>query len=436
MDTNVPLNTKLYMQDITGYAKVSRKIKNVSLCPLCRGTKLLCGKPKCPVLLEYEVYINEVLPKLKMEVDGNSPPSVFVGRIGYPKVWIGPLVPPVHGDTSIYGIPEKWVNLSIDEILRLSSMLIYGRKRLSINAPRLEEKYYLDVLDIAISRVSPEVEMYFDNKPTKQIILTDEITPFGPTANLRKMIIGTLKIDYRIEKCVSDYDLKAEDAVYYLYKIGIPISAIQRVFSIGGLGIKRERKLVPTRWSITAIDDIIGKKLIKKIKQNPTITEILTFKHSILGNKFIILMIPGNWSYEFLEAWFPGTFWNKYTTQPIIYNDHETYKGRTEYPEIGGCYHSARLAVAEFLFRVGRQALVVVFREVYSDYLFPVGVWVVREAVREALRRRPERFTSLSDALQYVFSNLRIPASRWFNASALLSFLVKQVKLTRYLSKY
>ena len=39
-------------------------------------------------------------------LSGTSPPSVFVGSYNYPKVGVGPMVPPIHGDTSLLDIPE------------------------------------------------------------------------------------------------------------------------------------------------------------------------------------------------------------------------------------------------------------------------------------------------------------------------------------------
>ncbi len=41
-------------------------------------------------------------------ISGTSPPSVFVGSYNYPKVFVGPMVPPIHGDTSLLDSPEKW----------------------------------------------------------------------------------------------------------------------------------------------------------------------------------------------------------------------------------------------------------------------------------------------------------------------------------------
>jgi hypothetical protein len=198
--------------------------------------------------------------------------------------------------------------------------------------------------------------------------------------------------------------------------------------------VKRNRKIVPTRWSITAVDDIIGRRLIKKVKRYPPIDEYHVFSYDALENRYLILLLPGRWSYEFLEAWYPGTFWNRYASYPVIYSDYESYNGRTEYAEIGGCYYAARLATVEFLDRIGRQATAIIFREAYPGYLFPVGVWSVRESVRSAYKGIPERFRELDEALNYVFSRLKIRSDRWFNASYILTSMVKQEKLDKFLS--
>lgn len=403
-----------------------------SLCPTCRGIKLLCGRKKCPVIMEYEIYLKNNLSIVGEELHGNSPPSVFIGRIGYPKVWMGPLVPPIVGDTGIYGMQEKWLSLNLPDILKMCSLLIYGRRRVNVDLAAKHDKFYDLMLDLTISKVSPEVELHFDGRPTKYIVYSEDITPFGPVASIKNMRLGTYQIDYKIDKLVGDWDLKAEDAVYKLYNDGFPISTIQRIFSIGALGLKRERRLVPTRWSITAVDDIIGRKLLREVRSNPTISEIYVYEYSALGNKFLILMLPGNWAYEFLEAWFPGTFWNKYSVLPVIYSDYEMFKGRSEYAQIGGCYYSSRLATLEYLRKIGRQAAVIIFREVYSDYLFPVGVWVVRECVRSAYKNKPVKFNELDGALKHIFKRLRIPRTKWIETSEILNMLVRGVDLSNY----
>ena len=59
-------------------------------------------------------------------VSGSSPPSVFVGSYNYPKVFVGPMVPPIHGDTELLDNPEKWAGKSLEEIVNFRLKLVRG----------------------------------------------------------------------------------------------------------------------------------------------------------------------------------------------------------------------------------------------------------------------------------------------------------------------
>ena len=402
-----------------------------SICVRCRGRLLLCGKPVCPVTLEFKVLLDSYRELYRDNVAGNSPPSVFVGRFGYPKVNMGVMTPPEMGDTSIYDYPENWINLDLEEILRLRSRLIYGSRRMEVSIASKDDRYYLDILDIALSKISPEVEMSFHRKPYKTLEIDEDIIPFGPRAPVKSLRLGTLKLDYRVEKVSSDYDMKAVDSVIKLYEAGIEISRISKVFSLGGFGIKRNRRLVPTRWSITAVDDIIGRYLFNKVRDLPEIDGIYVYEYEALENKYVGILFPSRWVYEFMEAWYPGTFWNRLGSDVAVEGDYEIGRPRMEYAEIGGCYYAARLATLEHLRRMGRQAGVIIFREAYPGYYFPVGVWSVRESVRHMYRMEPIKFDRISDAIEYVFRRLKTPRWRW--RSRVIDYIFRQRKLTDYM---
>ncbi len=409
---------------------VKPRLSRNSICVLCRGRNNLCGKPKCPVIMEFEAVSKYIRSLYTREIYGNTPPSIFVGRYGYPKVYLGPLVPPIHGDTRIYDYPEYWIDYSLDKIIEMRSILVFGGKRVDVSIAREGDRYYQDILDISLSILSPEVELKLARTPVKFIEIDEGIIPFGPRGPLENLRLGTLKIDYRVERASSDYDLRAEDAVWNLYLKGIPISRIQRVFSVGGLGLRRSRRIVPTRWSITAVDDIICRRLIKMVKKYPLINDIEVYEYNALGNKFIAVLIPRHWSYEFIEAWYPGTFWNRLGDGIVIESDYELYGGREDYAEIGGCYYASRLATLEYLNSIGRQATVVIFREIYPSYVFPVGVWIVRESVRRMFRGKPIKFNNLVNALRYVYSRLKTP--REDIGSFLLDFIFRQRRMSEY----
>src|SRR5579863_1908354 len=108
---------------VTGLEEdVARSIEVVEsppawMCLECRGAKLLCGKPRCPIIVKAQA-MAKLAPSMETnDILGSSPPGVFVGRLGYPKVSIGPMVPQQYGDTSVLDTPEEWLGKPIDQIV-------------------------------------------------------------------------------------------------------------------------------------------------------------------------------------------------------------------------------------------------------------------------------------------------------------------------------
>ena len=151
-----------------------------------------------------------------------------------------------------------------------------------------------------------------------------------------------------------------------------------------------------------------------------------------MGNRFEVLLVPDAWSYEAYEAWYPGTVWNPSTSHVAIITDWEGYDGRSKYASMGGCYYSGRLAVMEHLMKVRRQARVFIIREAYPDYILPVGVWQVRENVRNAMRQPPLVYATLDEAMARLQSRLSIPLEQWMDAGFLLRQTISQRKITDY----
>jgi hypothetical protein len=235
-----------------------------------------------------------------------------------------------------------------------------------------------------------------------------------------------------MEKAHYDSDLKAAEAARTLYREGVPLSNIMRAFSMGSFGVERNRRLVPTRWSITAVDDLLGKQMIGEVKDHPLVNGYQVYESNYLGNRFEVLLIPDAWCYEAYEAWYPNTLWNPSSDHVAIVTDWESYRGRTTYASMGGCYYSGRLAVLEHLKKVKRQAKVFIFREAYPDYILPVGVWQVRENCRNAMKQEPRRFETLDEALTHTMSRLSIPMEKWMEAGPLLRHTLTQRKITDY----
>ncbi len=407
----------------------STSSRSTSLCALCRGTKLLCGKSRCPVLVRYHSH-NKVKPFLASKlIHGASPPSIFVGRVGYPKVSIGPLVPPRMGNTSLFDTPEQWLDRSLDEIVDFRSSLIRGKHTVKVYDVEKSDKTIEFTRELALAENSVFTEALFNKRPIGRIRFYDDIQPHGPSAPLKKMNITNPKYNQRVEKAYYDTDLKSAEAVFSLYKDGVQISKIQKAFSVGAFGIGKYRRFVPTRWSITAVDSQIGKQLMDHTRHLPWINMFRVYYHNQYDNRWIILMMPSEWQYELIEAWYPNTTWNQYGNSISIYNSYEFNEGRKTYADIGGCYYAGRLAVNETLHKDKRQAAAVILREAHPGYIMPIGVWNVRESVRRTLQQPYQQFDTLQQSLAYIGTKLDIPMNRWIQNSALLKHRMFQTRL-------
>ncbi len=412
--------------------QISSRMRKNSLCVLCKGARNLCGKTRCPIMVKVSTFLKSVPLMDSEDIAGASPPSVFIGRIGYPNVFAGPLVPPVHEDTSLYDLPEHWFGKSIDEIVGFRSLLIRGKHRVNVAEFAFAGKIMEQTRELALADDSVDMELNLTKKPRGSIFLDDDVQPFGPSAPIRDLNVGNTRFDHRVEKAYYDTDLKATDAVSDLYLRGVLVSKIQKAFSVGAFGVEKKRRLVPTRWSITAVDDIISKSLVAQVKTFPEINEFRVYESVYLDNVFEILMLPQAWSYESMEAWYPGTTWNPDGDSVVIYSDAEGYGGRTSYAAIGGCYYSARLATCELLVKEQRQATVVVLREARPGYIMPIGVWQVRENVRNAMRQQPYKFNTLKDTLRFVSGKFLIPMQQWIGQGKLLRQALFQKRLSDF----
>lgn len=407
---------------------------SASLCLLCKGGRMLCGKLRCPVLTRAQALakFGELIDS--DEISGSTPPGVFVGRIGYPKVYIGPMIPPVHGDTTILDTPEQWLGKSIEQIVDYRFSLVRGMSRSSVYEASYGSRLLDTLQELAMGVVPADAQASFTKKPRKIIALSEDTQPFGPSAPLRSFNTSQISVDKRIENAYYDHDLKAADAVLALYDDGVLVTRIQRAFSVGMFGLGSRRRLVPTRWSITAVDSTVSLRLVNQIKQYETINEYRVHVFTYLDNIYVAILMPENWRFEWIEAWFPGTAWNP--QQPgsgaVLMGDSEGYGGRTTYASIGGCYYSAKLAIAESLRKERRQASSLVLREIHPGYTLPVGVWNVRESVRATLASPPTRFDTFSKAIQGAMRHLTIPLQRWIEGSVLLREALFQRKITDY----
>lgn len=371
-------------------------------------------------------YLNRLYSKmrfrnieLKEKISGSSPPSVFIGRHGYPKVFVGPLIPPVHGDTMIMDFPESWLSKNRDDIIDFRFTLVRGKQ--AVNVHDINKTTEM-LQQVALAKRSLDINAEFSKKP-RGTFFNEDVQPFGPSAPIKSIEVSNEKLEPHLERAFYDTDLIAKEAFVELYSKDVPVSTIQKALSVGAFGLEQNRKLVPTRWSITAVDSTLSLNLLDEIRSYPLLDTYQIYEFASMNNYFAILLMPTHWQYEMIEA-----FIRVLGTEEVVFSDYESYQGKKEYATIGGCYYTGRLAIAEKLSGMRKQAGAIVFRESYPGYI-PLGVWLVRECMRAALSRKPTEFSDMAAALRYISTKLHLPLSRF----RMNSRLIKQSSLRQFL---
>ena len=407
-------------------------------CLACKG-RLWCGLRNCPIL---EAMKNRTKLKTKIkspELFGSTPPSAFVGRFSYPKINVGVLLPSKTGDTSIYDSPPQWfkTNMDIDRILGYRTSLINSRRRFDVTSARNPEGFLETIQEVSMSSKPVDTEITLTKIPRITTTFNFTSPPFGPSGTVKKArLTENPRVKKRIDYVISDTDFKAANAIFDLYKHGFDVYQITKLLSVGLLGAKIQRKLVPTRWSITASDSIIANELLDKVKTYRQTSEYIVFESNYLGNYFEVLLLPREWMFEQIEMGVPGGLWTTELKEPTIISDYEFYWGRKSYAKnIAGAYYSGKLAVLEYLSKIKRQAGVLIVREIRPEYFSEIGVWKVRECVRDAMRKKPLRFATLNEAIKRIDQVLMIKHGVWSKKSKVMDRLIHQRKVGDFLKK-
>ncbi len=363
-------------------------------CSSCKAKKNLCGLGYCPIIKNLKS-IGPEIRTISGDAETDTPPGIFVGNYGYPEVLAGPTAL-FNPDVFNYG--KDRFGLKLEEVISMNSNVFRTASRMSIKRP--DEKIHEYILESASSVKPFEIAFKADHFSMHGTDTGDFFdTPVGSTAmvsNLR--VTGNPKIPRMVDYVHDDSDLKSSDALFKLYQEGFQPEYLQNILAGGLVGVEFQRKMVPTRWAITATDDVLFKEMKKDVIHYPWISEIMQFNMTYIGNSFQIVLLPGPLSFEMLEQWNRGSLWG----QGSVAIDYEGYKGRTRYSSnITGAYYAARLSVIKYLKSIRRQASIVVVRNIGSEYHSPLGVWVIRSSVREALKTQPIKFSSNEEFMKY-----------------------------------
>ncbi|MEM3113334.1 MAG: hypothetical protein QXI33_02830 [Candidatus Pacearchaeota archaeon] len=378
---------------------------------------------------DYKEELKKLKYRRKVIFSGSSPPEIFVGKYGYPKVYAGIIAPLEKGDTKIYSSPEDWFRkqMNIKEIVEYRKKLIYPKFKSDIKNVRRNDNLITALNQISLSSKPVSAEFTL-KKPVRFSSIEESSVPLiGNSALLKHVRLEeNPAIPKSVEYITEDDRLKASEAIKKLYN-KIEISGIVKILSAGLLGLKTQRKLVPTRWAITTIDDTLSKEMLKSIRYFPEINSIEVFNSEYLGNHYEIILLPGKYEFEVIEI----SLNNK-----GIWKDYEGFNGRKAYASsVTGAYYANRLALCEYLMRIKRQCSCIYFREIKPKYNVPLGVGILRENSRNAFKKKGEKFPTIKEALKKIQERIKINIEEFTKNSYIINNYGKQKRIDEWLSQ-
>ena len=272
-------------------------------------------------------------------VVGSTAPSVFVGRSSYPDVSTGLLAPVGdEADADSYVTSGAWYRqgFSIEDIFEKRSGLLNSTRRATVDVEDVWDGFVGTQREVAVADRPVDVELGLEASPGFDLdaSLEDIAAPRGPRADAEAArLTENPHVPRAVEKTLSDDDWRAEGAITYLYRRSFDVYDVRDVLSVGALGHGEARHLVPTRWSITAVDDTVGQYLRGQIRNAPTVGENLVWHTRYVGNDYWIIAAPGDWEFELLELKAPGSIWNPDPDGDLyMAADREGYGGTSRRP--------------------------------------------------------------------------------------------------------
>jgi hypothetical protein len=405
-------------------------------------------------------YLDDVEQQLDQSLQGDAlfgstAPSIFVGRSNYPDVSTG-LLSPVTGedrDPTDFATSGEWYRegYDIEDVFQRRTGLLNSTQSVDVTLPGRRasaagsagstaalgpsvddvwEGFVGVQREVAIADRPVDVEIGLDGTPDLDVEVDDIGAPRGPRARADGADLAeNPSVPRAVEKTLEDDDWQADGAMRYLYRRGFDVYEINTILSAGALGRGENRRLVPTRWSITAVDDTVSQYLRGTIRNASSIDQTEVRVNQYMGNTYWVIMTPGKWEFELVELKAPGSIWNPDPDGPMyMAADSEGYEGRSSYvDETSGAYYASRLGVLEHLTDRDRQAKVLVVRYASPEYWAPVGVWQIREGVRHAFDHEVGVAESFREALSGLAPHFPVSLAQLRRKSEMVSGLQAQL---------
>lgn len=404
------------------------------ICAYCKGVRRLCGARICPIILKFDFLKQDINVIRSKHISSVSPPDFLVGEWGYPSVNFGPISSPEESHANFHSLISS-ENFDLIDILRIRLNNLYTFERVNVRkAPSLYRTNEV-IKELAISVKPVDTEIVLRREPIPRVFLDPDIPPVGLRAPIERIEdVGNVYAPRKLESAVEE-DENARILMSELYDHGISNYHLIRLLSVGLLGKKHRRRIVPTRWAITATDVMLGNYFLDEIKRvGREVRETMLFHHEHLGNIYYVLLIPSDWwAMEMFEIWMPMSVWVRRPGKPVVIHIYESYDGKAN--KMDGGYYAIRFSILEWLRKNLRRAMAVAIRIIKPEYFAGVGNWQIREGVRRALAKQPVKKGETDEILKFLRGIILKQTGIDFVSRSKILKLRKQPTLIEYFTR-
>ena len=371
--------------------------------------------------LNFYYEINKYKSTLKptKEIEGFAS-YVIVGEKNYPNL----ATHNISNDNKIssYKNSSDIVKKEYDNIFKIKARNILGSTN-PVHVKNTSNRIQDEIRDIYKAKNIVNFSSNFSKELTFDKVVVNKVAGIVGSKNDLISLNSTenTQTSKQVEKyCVED--IKSREAIISLYERQVNEHQIINLLALGSFGISINKKLVPSKWAITAYDQTIEKYLYKKILNFKLINEYEIYSYLDKGNFFVIILFPDNFAANIIET-FPGA-----VEQDYVGVDNKLKKAE---PETAGGFYATKIAVNEFLVSRKKQASYLTIR-IIKDSEIPLGVVFVRECVRQALSKNALFCTSNKSELdKYLYENFKEHFVYYLKSQILL-----EQKKTRKLSEF
>lgn len=364
-------------------------IKN-SLNYIMQTKKEILSKTKLEFYEEIKKYQSKFKPTKELTGFGST---ALVGEKNYPQLKIHN-VSNEDKDSSFLKNSD-FVKKDYSEIIKSKAKNVLGSTN-PIYIKKSNNRITDEITEIYKSKTEVEFVSKFDselkfNKP----VFSNMIGTLGTKNELTKIEVNdNISISKQIETHTQG-ETKSKNAIIELYEKGFNESQIINLLSLGQFGISINKKLVPTKWTITAYDKAISDHLLNEVSKYKIIENYEIYNYFDKGNNFLVLLIPDTFSFELFEK-----------GDNFEASDYVDYRNKLKYdePKTAGAFYAGRIGILENLKIRKKQALIIIIRLI-NNYEIPLGVVFVRESIREAMKKRIEKFNNLKELNEFVLEN-------------------------------